>query len=47
MFQAFRGPLTVLGRLLLCTIFFMAAWPAGCVLPATTHPGGPTLPIAT
>jgi len=25
MFQAFRGPLTVLGRLLLCTIFFMAA----------------------
>src|SRR5216683_1611592 len=25
MFQAFRGPLTVLGRLLLCTIFSMAA----------------------
>jgi putative oxidoreductase len=25
MFQALRGPLTVLGRLLLCTIFFMAA----------------------
>ncbi len=25
MFQVFRGPLTVLGRLLLCTIFFMAA----------------------
>jgi len=25
MFQVLRGPLTVLGRLLLCTIFFMAA----------------------
>src|SRR5580704_12504031 len=25
MFQVIRGPLTVLGRLLLCTIFFMAA----------------------
>ena len=25
MSQVFRGPLTVLGRLLLCTIFFMAA----------------------
>src|SRR5271155_5368363 len=25
MFQIFRGPVTVLGRLLLCTIFFMAA----------------------
>jgi putative oxidoreductase len=25
MFQAIRGPLTILGRLLLCTIFFMAA----------------------
>jgi putative oxidoreductase len=25
MFQALRGPLTVLARLLLCTIFFMAA----------------------
>src|SRR6266404_5920414 len=25
MFQIIRGPLTVLGRLLLCTIFFMAA----------------------
>ena len=25
MFQAFRGPLTVLGRLLLCTIFLLAA----------------------
>src|ERR1700722_6781194 len=25
MFQVFRGPLTVLGRLLLCTIFLMAA----------------------
>ena len=25
MFQALRGPLTLLGRLLLCTIFFMAA----------------------
>jgi putative oxidoreductase len=25
MFQALRGPLAVLGRLLLCTIFFMAA----------------------
>jgi putative oxidoreductase len=25
MLQAFQGPLTVLGRLLLCTIFFMAA----------------------
>jgi putative oxidoreductase len=25
MFQALRGPLTVLGRLLLCTIFLMAA----------------------
>jgi putative oxidoreductase len=25
MFQAIQGPLTVLGRLLLCTIFFMAA----------------------
>ena len=25
MFQAFRGPLTLLGRLLLATIFFMAA----------------------
>src|ERR1700722_13612010 len=25
MFQAIRGPLTVVGRVLLCTIFFMAA----------------------
>ena len=25
MFQSFQGPLTVLGRLLLCSIFFMAA----------------------
>jgi putative oxidoreductase len=25
MFQALRGPVTVVGRLLLCTIFFMAA----------------------
>src|SRR6516225_7497874 len=25
MFQVLRGPLTVLGRLLLCTIFFLAA----------------------
>ena len=25
MFQVLRGPLTVVGRLLLCTIFFMAA----------------------
>ena len=25
MFQIIRGPLTVAGRLLLCTIFFMAA----------------------